>query len=104
MRLPALAIREHRVDAARTSTIYWLDNSGDSVPLDVIRPDDRARSQLVLDELRGRVSTGTLAPGDRLLLKPVSGEFGRHSDALVALRQSGLNEVRSLAARAALEH
>jgi len=74
------------------------------VPLDVIRPGDRTRSQFVLDELGDPISTGTLGPGDRLLLKPISEAFAPHIDALVAHSQYRSNAVRGLAAQAALEH
>ncbi len=46
------------------------------MPLKVIRPDYRTRAQVILEELRDRISTGALAPGDHLLLKPISEEFG----------------------------
>ena len=62
--------------------------------LEVIRPDYRTRSQVILEELRDRISTGTLAPGDRLLLKPISEEFGCSEipvrEALRALQSEGL--------------
>jgi DNA-binding GntR family transcriptional regulator len=64
------------------------------VSLEVIRPDYRTRSQVILEELRDRISTGTLAPGDRLLLKPISEEFGCSEipvrEALRALQSEGL--------------
>jgi DNA-binding GntR family transcriptional regulator len=40
------------------------------------RSDYRTRAQVILEDLRDRISTGMLAPGDRLLLKPISQEFG----------------------------
>ena len=62
--------------------------------LEVIRPDYRTRAQVILEELRDRISTGTLAPGDRLLLKPISEEFGCSEipvrEALRSLQAQGL--------------
>jgi len=64
------------------------------VSLEVIRPDYRTRAQVILEELRDRISTGILAPGDRLLLKPISEEFGCSEipvrEALRALQSEGL--------------
>ena len=64
---------------------------------EVIRPDYRTRAQLVLDELRDRIATGALAPGDRLLLKPISEEFGCSEipvrEALRSLQSEGLINV-----------
>lgn len=40
------------------------------------RSDYRTRAQVILDDLRDRISAGVLAPGDRLLLKPISQQFG----------------------------
>lgn len=57
------------------------------------RIEYRTRSQVILDELRDRISAGTLAPGDRLLLKPISEEFGCSEipvrEALRALQAEG---------------
>lgn len=62
--------------------------------LEVIRPDYRTRAQVILEELRDRISTGVLAPGDRLLLKPISEEFGCSEipvrEALRALQAEGM--------------
>lgn len=62
--------------------------------LEVIRPDYRTRAQLILEEMRDRISTGVLAPGARLLLKPISEEFGCSEipvrEALRALQAEGL--------------
>lgn len=62
--------------------------------VEVVRPDYRTRSQVILEELRDRISSGTLAPGDRLLLKPISEEFGCSEipvrEALRALQSEGL--------------
>jgi DNA-binding GntR family transcriptional regulator len=57
------------------------------------RSEYRTRSQVVLEDLRDRISAGTLAPGDRLLLKPISEEFGCSEipvrEALRALQAEG---------------
>lgn len=62
--------------------------------LEVIRPDYRTRAQVILEEMRDRISTGVLAPGARLLLKPISEEFGCSEipvrEALRALQSEGL--------------
>lgn len=62
--------------------------------LEVIRPDYRTRAQVILEEMRDRISTGVLAPGARLLLKPISEEFGCSEipvrEALRALQAEGL--------------
>lgn len=62
--------------------------------LEVIRPDYRTRAQVILEEMRERISTGVLAPGARLLLKPISEEFGCSEipvrEALRALQSEGL--------------
>lgn len=62
--------------------------------LEVIRPDYRTRAQVILEEMRDRISTGVLAPGDRLLLKPMAEEFGCSEipvrEALRALQAEGL--------------
>lgn len=64
------------------------------VSLEVIRPDYRTRAQVILEEMRDRISTGSLAPGDRLLLKPISEEFGCSEipvrEAMRALQAEGL--------------
>lgn len=68
-----------------------------TLPLEVIRPDYRTRAQVILEELRDRISTGTLAPGDRLLLRPISEEFGCSEipvrEALRALQSEGFINV-----------
>ena len=62
--------------------------------LEVIRPDYRTRAQVILEEMRDRISTGVLAPGARLLLKPMAEEFGCSEipvrEALRALQAEGL--------------
>ena len=62
--------------------------------LEVIRPDYRTRAQVILEEMRDRISTGSLAPGERLLLKPISEEFGCSEipvrEAMRALQAEGL--------------
>ena len=65
--------------------------------LEVIRPDYRTRAQVILEELRDRISTGALAPGERLLLRPISEEFGCSEipvrEAMRALQSEGLISV-----------
>jgi DNA-binding GntR family transcriptional regulator len=52
---------------------------------------------VILEELRDRISAGALAPGERLLLKPISEEFGCSEipvrEALRALQSEGLINV-----------
>lgn len=64
---------------------------------DAIRPDYKTRSQVILEELRDRISAGVLAPGERLLLKPISEEFRCSEipvrEAMRALQSEGLIHV-----------
>lgn len=65
--------------------------------MEEIRPDYRTRAQVILEELRDRISAGALAPGERLLLKPISEQFGCSEipvrEALRTLQSEGLINV-----------
>lgn len=57
----------------------------------------KTRAQIILEELRGRISAGVLAPGERLLLKSIAGQFGCSEipvrEALRSLQSEGLINV-----------
>ena len=62
--------------------------------LEVNRPHYRTLAQVILEEMRDRISTGALSPGERLLLKPISEEFRCSEipvrEAMRALQSEGL--------------
>ena len=62
-----------------------------------ISPGYRTMSQMIAEDLQDRISAGTLAPGERLLLKSLSEQFGCSEipvrDALRTLQSAGLINV-----------
>jgi DNA-binding GntR family transcriptional regulator len=67
------------------------------VSIEEISPGYRTMAQVILEDLRDRISAGTLAPGERLRLKPLSEQFGCSEipvrDALRTLQSAGLINV-----------